>query len=166
VRNLRVSDSRDRSFVKSGGVEGFGGIGYDDYRTKRFVEAGSGKISLNVRKQESKQEDETISSIIGRSKKSKNVEGDHGWVRKALTWLAGIWSFGIGLRISFELLTAQNYIGIPNHPINIYLDFVPLCIFGIALIYFSFKDILADLYEDDILDARPISRVHEDFGGE
>lgn len=58
--------------------------------------------------------------------------------------IAGVWSFGIGLRLSLELLNTRGYIMIPNHPINLFFDFLPLMFLGTSLIYFGYRDYLEE----------------------
>jgi hypothetical protein len=57
-------------------------------------------------------------------------------------WLCGIWAFGLGLRFIVEFWYCDSgWLHIPKHPINIYFDFLPLCILGMAILAVSIKEI-------------------------
>jgi len=47
-----------------------------------------------------------------------------------IRWICGIWALGLGLRMSFELILCENHIIVPKNNINIFFDFIPLCILG------------------------------------
>lgn len=67
--------------------------------------------------------------------------------QNVLILLCGIWSLGLGFRYSVELLASDGWIHVPKYPgygVNIWFDFLPLSIFGLAttiiLIKRTFKE--------------------------
>lgn len=54
-------------------------------------------------------------------------------VYKLSRWLCGLWAFGLGLRMSIELFACSGWVHVPKHPLNIYFDFLPLCVFGLVV---------------------------------
>ena len=55
-------------------------------------------------------------------------------------WLCGLWSLGLGFRMSLELLLSDGWIHVPKHPLNIYFDFIPLCVFGFVTVWYQTKE--------------------------
>ncbi|RZN38057.1 MAG: hypothetical protein EFT35_05270 [Methanophagales archaeon ANME-1-THS] len=55
-------------------------------------------------------------------------------IENIVKWLCGLWAFGLGLRLTIELLASDGWIHIPKHPLNIWFDFLPLCIFGFIVV--------------------------------
>ena len=63
-----------------------------------------------------------------------------------ITWLCGLWAFGIGLRFTIELLASDGWIHMPKHPLNIWFDFFPLCIFGLLVVLFEVRNLISIAY--------------------
>lgn len=57
-----------------------------------------------------------------------------------LIWLCGMWAFGLGLRLTLELMLCDGWISIPKYAgygVNIWFDFLPLCIFGFVVTVYA-----------------------------
>lgn len=65
-----------------------------------------------------------------------------------IIYFCGLWSFGLGLRMTLELLISDTGIYVPKHYLNIYFDFLPLCIFGLVVSILSIKDIIKDVKKE------------------
>jgi len=74
--------------------------------------------------------------------------------KNVFIWLCGLWSLGLGLRITVELLACDGWIHVPKHPLNIWFDFVPLMLFGLITTYTMSKKILPDFRVININDKR------------
>lgn len=88
-------------------------------------------------------------------------EDDHGWLDPYLwgalplwgpllalitTWLLSLWAAGLGARLSLELLLADQFITIPNYAVNIYFDFLPLCVMGLVVAVLTTRALLKRRY--------------------
>jgi len=62
-------------------------------------------------------------------------------------WLLGLWAVGLGFRYSLELGLAETHISVPKYFVNIWFDFVPLCVLGLVVTvyetYLLYKGITA-----------------------
>ena len=59
-------------------------------------------------------------------------------------WLCGLWSLGLGARMSLELLLSDGWIHVPRNAgfgINIWFDFIPLCVFGLLTVWYQTKEL-------------------------
>jgi len=63
-------------------------------------------------------------------------------MKNIIIWLCGLWAFGLGLRCTIELLASDGWIHVPKHPLNIYFDFLPLCILGLLTAVFETKEMI------------------------
>jgi len=61
-------------------------------------------------------------------------------MKTIVTWLCGLWSLGLGFRMSLELLLSDGWIHVPKHPLNIYFDFIPLAVFGFVTVWYQTKE--------------------------
>jgi len=61
--------------------------------------------------------------------------------KTVITWLCGLWSLGLGARMSLELLMSDGWIHVPRHPLNIWFDFIPLMLFGIVTTWYMTKEL-------------------------
>ena len=64
-----------------------------------------------------------------------------------IIWFCGLWSLGLGLRMTLELLVSDTGVYIPKHYLNIYFDFLPLCVFGFVVSILSTKEIIKEIRE-------------------
>ena len=61
-----------------------------------------------------------------------------------IIWLCGLWSVGLGARMSLELLLSDSGIYMPRnvgYGVNIWFDFIPFCIFGLVTVYYTTKEL-------------------------
>jgi len=63
-------------------------------------------------------------------------------IKIILRWLCGLWALGLGSRFTLELLASDGWILVPKHPLNIWFDFLPLCILGLLVVVFETKEII------------------------
>ena len=62
------------------------------------------------------------------------------------TLLCGLWAFGLGLRFVIEFYFCDSgWLHIPKHPLNIYFDFFPLCVFGLITVIIVTRDVIAQI---------------------
>ena len=70
-------------------------------------------------------------------------------IKIIFSWLCGIWAFGLGSRILFEMWDwgrlGYDTINIPIIPLNIFWDFVPLAMFGFITLVLSLRDMLKEM---------------------
>ena len=67
--------------------------------------------------------------------------------QKIIFWFCGMWAFGLGLRMSIELLACDEWIHIPRnigYGVNLWFDFIPLCLFGLATTILSIKEMIKE----------------------
>ena len=62
-------------------------------------------------------------------------------IKTIVIWLCGLWSLGLGFRMSLELLLSDGWIHVPKHPLNIYFDFLPLGVFGLVTVYYTTQEL-------------------------
>lgn len=67
-------------------------------------------------------------------------------LKAIIFWLCGIWSFALGLRLFLELTLSVEGIFIPSHPVNLYFDFLILCILGFVTMCYMTKELILVLY--------------------
>jgi len=60
--------------------------------------------------------------------------------KNVFIWLCGLWSLGLGLRMTVELLACDGWIHVPKHSLNIWFDFVPLMVFGMVTAWYQTKE--------------------------
>jgi len=60
--------------------------------------------------------------------------------KTTLRWLCGLWALGLGSRLTLELLLSDGWVHVPKHPLNIWFDFLPLCLFGLFVVIFEMKE--------------------------
>ena len=58
-----------------------------------------------------------------------------------IIWLCGLWSLGLGARMSLELLLSDEGVHVTPHPLNLFFDFIPLCVFGCVTVYYTTKEL-------------------------
>ena len=61
-----------------------------------------------------------------------------------IIWLCGLWSLGLGARMSLELLLSDGWIHVPRdagYGCNLWFDFIPLCVFGCVTVYYTTKEL-------------------------
>jgi len=64
--------------------------------------------------------------------------------RTVLIWLCGIWAAGIGIRMSYELWTAnQSYYIVSFN--SLWVDFLPLALLGLGVLVTGLYDYWRDL---------------------
>ena len=59
--------------------------------------------------------------------------------------LCGLWALGLGSRFTLELLASDGWIHVPKHPVNIWFDFVPLCMFGLFMVILETKEMVKSI---------------------
>jgi len=65
--------------------------------------------------------------------------------KKIVFWFCGMWAFGLGLRMSIELLVSDGWVHVPRNAgygVNLWFDFIPLCVLGLLVTIFSTNDII------------------------
>ena len=62
--------------------------------------------------------------------------------KEILFWLCGIWAIGIGIRMIAQFLIIGGDFLVFSSGLNLFLDFVPLTIFGFLSIATILKDII------------------------
>jgi len=77
----------------------------------------------------------------------------HNEMKTIIMWLCGLWSLGLGFRMSLELLLSDGWIHVPQHPLNIYFDFIPLCVFGLITVWFQTKELFKVVQKKGWVDA-------------
>jgi hypothetical protein len=65
--------------------------------------------------------------------------------KEILFWLCGIWAIGIGIRMIAQFLVIGGDFLVFSSSLNIFLDFVPLTIFGCLSIVIILKELLGDV---------------------
>jgi len=68
--------------------------------------------------------------------------------KKIITWFCGLWAFGLGLRMSIELLVSDGWIHVPRNAgygVNLWFDFIPLCVLGFVVTILSTKEIIKEM---------------------
>lgn len=69
---------------------------------------------------------------------------DRGSYKTIIIWLCGLWSLGLGARMSLELLLSDGWIHVPRNAgygCNLWFDFLPLCMFGCVTVYYTTKEL-------------------------
>lgn len=69
-------------------------------------------------------------------------------LKTLLLWFTGLWAFGLGLRMSLELILADQFIQVPNYLVNIYFDFVPLAILGLITTVIGTKELFKKVVKE------------------
>ena len=69
-------------------------------------------------------------------------------IKTVVIWFCGLWAFGLGLRLSIELLASDGWIHVPRdvgYGVNLWFDFIPLCIFGLITAIFMTKEMVKEI---------------------
>ena len=62
-------------------------------------------------------------------------------VEHVIKCLCGVWAFGLGFRFTLELLLSDGWIHVMKHPLNIWFDFLPLCLLGLLVTLFEMRNL-------------------------
>lgn len=63
-------------------------------------------------------------------------------------WLCGLWAWGLGARMSLELILSDGWIHVPRdagYGCNIWFDFLPLAVFGFVTVWCQTKEMFTVL---------------------
>ena len=72
--------------------------------------------------------------------------------KKIVFWFCGMWSFGLGLRMSIELLLSDGWVHVPRnvgYGANLWFDFIPLCILGLIVTILSTKEMIKEMRNEN-----------------
>ena len=74
-------------------------------------------------------------------------------IKNIIILLCGLWSFGIGARITLELILCDEWICISKYlgySVNLWFDFIPLFIFGLIVTIFKTQELIREMENEKI----------------
>ena len=83
--------------------------------------------------------------------------------KTTMRWLCGLWALGLGSRLTLELLLSDGWIHIPKHPLNIWFDFLPLCLFGLFVVIFETREMTKYLNKSAAVDNKKSRRALDEI---
>ena len=66
-------------------------------------------------------------------------------IKNVMALLCGIWSLGLGARMTLELLLSDGWVCISKYAgygVNVWFDFLPLCVFGLITTILEVKELI------------------------
>jgi len=72
--------------------------------------------------------------------------------RTIITWLCGLWAFGLGARYTVELLASDGWIQVPRdagYGVNLWFDFIPLALMGLIVAFFETKALCKRIFGEN-----------------
>lgn len=80
----------------------------------------------------------------------KEMKKNIDLLKRIIVLLCGIWALGLGGRMTVELYMSSGWVHVPRnifYGINIWLDFLPLFIFGLITVAIKINEIRLSMYQ-------------------